>query len=110
MIDPEVLKNCTMEECSLQSLSITDDIKQKIKEHYERLSARYGPTLAKVIMSSALLGCISPIPGSSFIFALPFMGLGELILWLKENPQAHEEAIKAHQDEIKVLVQTFSKS
>jgi len=110
MINPEILENCTMEENNVSSLSITDDIKQRIKEHYTELETRYGSTIAKIIMGSALLGCLSPIPGSSFIVALPFVGLGELVLWLKQNPQAHEEIKKVHDEKIKNVIRNILKN
>ena len=107
MIDSEILQKCTMEEIAIQSLSVTDDIKQKIKDHYARLESRYGPTIAKIILGSALVGCLSPIPGSSFIMALPFVGLGELVLWLKDNPKAHEDLQKTYEDEVNIIIQSF---
>lgn len=67
--------------------SVLEKITKKINEHHTKLSDRYNPTIASLIIGSAIIGSFSPIPGSTFLAALPFMGLGEAINLLKKKPQ-----------------------
>jgi len=77
---------------------------EKIKYHYENLSNRYGKNMAKLIIAVALLGSLSPIPGSSIIAALPFMGLGEIINWLKSKPELENKILQDYSQETQEIV------
>lgn len=76
---------------SLKNIISPKNLIQKIKMHYEKLKNKYGDTWAKLIIVVALLGTLSPIPGSSIIAALPFVGLAEVFKWIKSNPEKEKE-------------------
>lgn len=97
-LNVDLVQACTMEELALedqgqivQTFSITRTIEKKIRDNYEGLRRRYGETMAKTIIAAALVGCLSPIPGTSVVATLPFVGLAELIIWLRDNPKARSE-------------------
>jgi hypothetical protein len=76
----------------------------KIKNHYERLSDKYGKNMAKIIIGVALLGTLSPIPGSSIVAALPFVGLAEIINLIKRKPEIEKEVMQTHEKETKEII------
>jgi hypothetical protein len=84
MVVPSVLENIELLNITQELLSV---IKSKIDYHYQKLSEKYGPTIAKLIIGSAIIGSFLPIPGSTIIAALPFLGLGEFINRLKKRPK-----------------------
>ncbi len=53
-------------------------IKEKAAAKYAKLSERYGPKYAKVIIGAAILGLPLPVPGSSFLTAAPVIALAEM--------------------------------
>lgn len=71
---------------------------------YERLSDKYGKNMAKIIIAVALLGTLSPIPGSSIVAALPFVGLAEIINWIKGKPEIEKEVMQTHEKETKEII------
>jgi len=111
----ELIEKCTMENQGqdelriVQTTSITDSFKKKIEENYMLLKDRYGESLSKVIMAAALVGCLSPIPGTSVLVALPFVGLGELMNWLMQNPETHKEICSAYEMETKTIKSSILK-
>lgn len=62
---------------------LVERTRKNIEKHYERLSERYGPNTAKLIIAAALVGSVSPIPGSTLVAALPIVGLAELVRRVK---------------------------
>jgi hypothetical protein len=64
---------------------VVNKVRGKIEGHYERLSARYGESAAKIIIAAALAGSLSPIPGSTLIAALPIVGIAELVKRIRER-------------------------
>lgn len=76
----------------------------KIKYHYEKLSNKYGKNMAKLIVAVALIGTLSPIPGSSIIAALPFVGLAEVINWIKGKPEIEKQVMQNHAAETQEIV------
>lgn len=89
---------------SLKSMMSPKVFMDKIKFHYQRLKDKYGETWAKMIISAALLGLLSPIPGSSFLAALPIVGLAEIFKWLKKNPDKAEEINSRYSDETEKII------
>jgi hypothetical protein len=84
MVVPSVLENFELLNITQELISV---IKSKIDHHYQNLSEKYDPTIAKLIIGSAIIGSFLPIPGSTIIAALPFLGLGEVINRLKKRPK-----------------------
>jgi hypothetical protein len=76
----------------------------KIKNHYTKLSDKYGKNMAKIIIAVALVGTLSPIPGSSIIAALPFVGLAEIINWIKSKPEVEKQIMQSHAEETKEII------
>ena len=111
----ELIEKCTMENQGendsqiVQTTSITDNFKKKINENYLLLKDRYGESLSKVIIAAALVGCLSPIPGTSVLVALPFVGLGELMNWLMQNPETHKEICNSYEMETKTIMASILK-
>ena len=114
-LDFNLIEKCTMENAVEQEVkivqitSITDSLKNKIQENYLLLRDRYGESMSKVIMAAALGGCLSPIPGTSVLVALPFVGLGELMNWLIQNPETHREICNSYEMETKMIMSTLLK-
>lgn len=114
-LDFSLIEKCTMENAVedevkiVQITSITDSLKNKIQENYLLLRDRYGESMSKVIMAAALVGCLSPIPGTSVLVALPFVGLGELMNWLIKNPETHKEICASYEMETKMIMGSILK-
>lgn len=77
---------------------------EKIKMHYEKLKIKYGETWAKAIICSALIGFLSPIPGSSIITALPIVGLAEVYKWMKSNPDKTKQIQDEFSDDTEEII------
>lgn len=97
-----------MEPIEVQALGIRETLKNKIQENYLRLKDRYGETMAKMILGAALVGFLSPIPGSSILLSMPFVGLGELLLWFQKNPKAKIEMQEMFPQETEELLGDLS--
>jgi hypothetical protein len=97
-----------MEPVEVQTLGIRETLKNKIQENYLLLKARYGEAMAKMILGAALFGFLSPIPGSSILLSMPFVGLGELLLWFQNNPKAKIEVQEMFPQETEDLFVKFS--
>lgn len=91
---------------SVESQAIIETFKKK----YEELKNRYGENMAKLIMAAAIVGCVSPIPGTSILFALPFVGIAETIHWFQTNPTEHDKIKDSHEKEIKDVVKSLNDS
>lgn len=88
MVVPSVLENV---ETQPLLKSLFAKISEKINNHYHKLSDKYNPTIARLIIGSAIIGSFSPIPGSTFLAALPFLGLGEVINFLNKKPEVSDQ-------------------
>lgn len=106
MVVPSVLESKNVAS-SLQNFLAK--ITKKINDHYNLLSEKYNPTVARLIVGSAIIGSFSPIPGSTFLAALPFIGLGEVINLLKGKPELLDQIQKDYPTEYSELAQDFQK-
>jgi hypothetical protein len=83
----------TSEEQGIKEAGPISYVTDKVHKVYKKLTHRYGPTMAKVIVGSGAVGLPLPIPGASLMTAAPAMAVGEVLRAI-DHPIDREEQKK----------------
>lgn len=116
-VDSEILRNCTMAELSLedpafvtQTMQFTESMLKLVRDFHETMRRRYGETAAKIIVASALIMHFNPTSKLDLKVNLPYEGLGELMVWLRDNPRVRAELGSQYRTETAQLVRDMLKN
>jgi hypothetical protein len=116
LLNVPAMTNCTMEEIPVEEPQIVQifDIKpetvRKLGDIYETMRRRHGETMAKTIIAAGIAACLSNVPASAITGSLPFVGLIELVSWIKANPKVFSEVGNDYRKEIPEIIRLLVKS